>query len=141
LFWSVEQIISKKAVAHISPRLVALGRMGFGAIFILLFLLLTNQLSFAATLGLKQFAWIGVSSVFLFSYVVTWYAGIKYVPVSQAAAILTLGAPITCVLQTLQGKSFLISQHWGIGLMLCGALIIFVADLFRKDNVHFKDSL
>ena len=38
LLWTVENIISKKAVATISPRIVAWGRMSFGSLFIVLFL-------------------------------------------------------------------------------------------------------
>ena len=126
--WTIENIISKKAVATISPRLVAWGRMSFGSLFIVMFWTFTGQLSSLAALEVQQFFWVFITALLLFGYVTTWYTGIKYMPLTYAAAILALGAPITALLQLMQGKEFAAGQIWGMGIMFLGAAVFIVLD-------------
>ncbi|MFH1781231.1 MAG: DMT family transporter [Patescibacteria group bacterium] len=130
ILWSIENIISKKAVAKISPRIVALGRMGFGSLFIVLFWIFTNQIDLVATLDVKQFWWVALTGLLLFGYVTTWYTGLKYIPLTYAAAILALGAPITALLQLMQGQEFATTQIWGMSIMFTGALFFVIADKY-----------
>jgi drug/metabolite transporter (DMT)-like permease len=126
ILWSIENIISKKAVSKISPQIVAWGRMFFGSLFIIIFWIYTHQLGSLATLNMQQINWVFISSVLLFGYVLTWYAGIKYIPITYAAGILALGAPITSLLELIQGKAYSIQQICGISLMFFG-IIAFIA--------------
>lgn len=123
--WAVENVISKKAVAGISPRIVALGRMFFGFLFILMFWAATGELSSLASLNLSQISWVWLTALLLFAYVTTWYTGLRYIEVSKAACVLALGAPITGILDLLNGKILTGGQLAGIGLMALGILIIF----------------
>jgi drug/metabolite transporter (DMT)-like permease len=105
LFWAIENVISKYALKELSGKIVGWGRMFFGSFFIFVFLLATGQLSLINQLTLKQFNWVIITSLLLLGYVLTWYHGLKYIPVAQAAAILTLGAPITTLLNLISGRS------------------------------------
>lgn len=98
LLWASENTISKYLLRKIDPRIVAWARMFFGSVFILLFLLTTNQTQFITTLNAKQIFWVIITAILLFGYVITWYTGLKDIPVSQATAILLLGSPVTTFL-------------------------------------------
>ncbi|OGZ36841.1 MAG: hypothetical protein A3A94_03155 [Candidatus Portnoybacteria bacterium RIFCSPLOWO2_01_FULL_43_11] len=136
LFWAGEQIISKKALSTISPRILGWGRMFFGFLFIAVFWLITGQFQSVAALNLNQIGWVLITAVLLFGYVLTWYSGLKYVRVSVAACVLALGAPITTLLTLFQGKSLTIFEVGGILLISLG--IILVIDIFKKIS-YFKN--
>ena len=110
LFWATENIISKYTLKDLQGRTVAWGRMFFGAFFIFLFLLGTGQVSLAATLNFTQISWVFVTAIFLFGYVMTWYTGLKHIPVHQAAVILLLGSPITTMLSFVSGKGVTLNE-------------------------------
>ena len=126
--WAVENMISKKALAKISPRIVAWGRMTFGALFIFVFWIYMGQLGSLATLEWNQVSWVLLTALLLFGYVTTWYTGLKYIPLTYAAAILALGAPITALLQLIQGKVFDITQLFGMGIMFTGVIVFIYLD-------------
>lgn len=122
--WAIENIIAKKAIANISPRLVAWGRMSFGSLFILIYLAFTHQIGSIFHLNISQISWVYLSSLLLLGYVLTWYSGLKYIPLSYAAAILSLGALITALLEIAQGKAYNPAQIAGLVLMICGVSVI-----------------
>lgn len=126
LFWAVEIVISKKALQKLSVRVVAWGRMFFGAMFILLFLFSTNQLSTVFAYNPEQWMWIAITSVFLFGYVFTFYHGLKYVRASVATALLALGAPITGLITLIaqEGIVWAPQKIWGSALILTGIVLI-----------------
>lgn len=105
IFWAIENVISKYALKELSGKIVGWGRMFFGSLLILVFLSITNQLPLITHLSFKQINWIIITAVILLGYVLTWYNGLKHIPVSQAAVILTLGAPITTLLNLVSGHS------------------------------------
>lgn len=119
LFWAIENIISKYVLKDLSAKIVGWGRMFFGSLFILAFLLATRQLPLIGGLSLKQINWAMITAVLLLGYVLTWYNGLKHIPVSEAAAILTLGAPVTSFLNLVAGRGTNIQE------ILAGILIVF----------------
>lgn len=102
LFWAGENTLSKYVLRELPGRIVAWGRMFFGSLFIFAFLLLSGQLFLLSHLNLPQIEWVIITSIVLFGYVITWYSGLKYIPVSRATVILLLGSPITTFLSFLQ---------------------------------------
>ncbi len=124
MLWAVESIISKHALKELPSRIVIWGRMFFGSIFILIFLGFTGQLNLIMNLGVVQIGWVTVTSIILLGYVMTWYAGLKYIPVSLAASILLLGSPITTLLSFVQTGIISWRQILGSGLILGGIIII-----------------
>jgi drug/metabolite transporter (DMT)-like permease len=129
LFWASENVLSKYLLKDLSFRVVICGRMGFGSFLIVLFWFITGQMQSALNLNLEQIGWLLITSVFLLGYVVTWYSGLKYVKVSVAAVILTLGSLVTTVLEwSFLNQSF--SFISGIGLVLI-ALAVFLV-LFQE---------
>lgn len=119
LFWALENTISKYVLRKLEGKTVAWARMFFGSLFIFIFLLVTNQLSLLTGLTLKQISWVIITALILFGYVMTWYSGLKYIPVSQATVILLLGSPITTSL------SLIFERKISFPEILSGILIIF----------------
>ena len=131
LFWAGENVLSKYMLNDLPSRIVIWGRMFFGSIFIILFLLMTNQIGLVSSLSINQLGWVMITSVLLFGYVCTWYSGLKYIKVSEAAVILLLATPITTLLSWMfLDKALLISQIIGIILSLLASFIF----LYAKDK-------
>lgn len=129
IFWAVENVISKYALKNLSGANVAWGRMFFGSLFILIFLMSAGQLSLISQLTLKQFAWVIATSIILLGYVVTWYTGLKHIPVSQATVVLILGSPITTILNLISGGVVSAKEILAGVLIISG--IIFVLGLSK----------
>lgn len=107
VLWAAENVIAKRATRVMSGELVAFGRMGFGALFIAGYLAVLGRIPLAWSMSGAQYAWIALTSVFLLGYVWTFYTGLSRIRVSTAAALLTLGAPITAVLSAAAGTASL----------------------------------
>ncbi len=96
--WAVENIISKYTLKELPARIVAWGRMFFGSFFILIYLGLSGQLSLLSGVTTSQIGWTVVTAALLFGYVMTWYSGLKHIPVSVATAVLMFGSLVTTFL-------------------------------------------
>lgn len=123
IFWSVENVLAKYLLRETPGNLVAWGRMFFGSALILIYLMITNQAPQITSLSVSQLGWIALTSLLLFAYVVTWYNGLKFMPVSFATTILLLGLPITTLLSAVYtGK--IIPQDIISGSLILAGLII-----------------
>ena len=132
LFWAVENVISKHLLKNLSGNTVAFGRMFFGSLFILIFLIATGQAPLLTAITQKQLLWILLSSAILLGYVTTWYNGLKNVRVSVAASVLLLGSPITTLLSfAFAGEVLLLQEVIGILLIASG---VFVAVYFIESS-------
>ena len=141
MLWAIENVISKHTLKNLSGSVVAFGRMFFGLIFIFIFLIATGKIGLIASLTIPQIGWILISSVILYGYVMTYYNGLKLIPVSLAASILLLGAPITTIL------SFIFLGNQIIGFQILGGILIgagiFLAiwwGLKIKDRIEIKEA-
>jgi len=136
LFWAAENVISKYALRELVGRTVAWGRMFFGSIFILGYLGLSGQLSLVENVTFPQIIWISITSMLLFAYVMTWYSGLKYIPVSLATAILLLGSPITTLLTVMATGKISWQEILSGALILIGLILIVSFDyIWKKINV------
>jgi len=125
IFWAAENAISKNALKELSGNTVAFGRMFFGSLFILLYLVFTGKLSLVYSMSLKQYGWIILTSIFLLGYVLTYYNGLKKIKLSVATCVLALGSPITAILNlAIKGTAITLNQSIGILLIILGAILI-----------------
>lgn len=143
LFWAAEIIISKKILAKTSGVLVGSARMFIGSIFIFLFLAFTGRVELIGSIDLTILSWGFISGAILAAYNFTFYSGLKYIKTSEAAAILTLGMPITGILTMIfLDKALTPIQALGTLLILLGAILVntvsrkLVLNLFRKADVR-----
>ena len=132
LFWGVEIIIAKKVLKKLNSNIVAFGRMFFGSVFILIFLLFTGQVSLVGSLGFSQVMWVLITSVFLFGYVFTWYKAIKFTKVSVATSVLLVGSVITTLLSfVFLDKMISLSQLFGLVFLVVGVVWVIKLEKFQ----------
>jgi len=124
VLWSVETVISKHALQELPSRVVAFGRMFFGALFILAFLIVSGNFSSLVSLSVSQFSWIFFTSALLLAYVITWYSGLKRIPASSAACILVLGSAVTSFLSMVYAGAFNAIDIAGVLLIAAGTFIV-----------------
>ncbi|MBU0707106.1 DMT family transporter [Patescibacteria group bacterium] len=135
LLWSGEQIIAKKALREVSPVLVAWGRLFFGFIVILGFWLTTGQHQLLTSLNMNQIGWVVFTAVLLLGYVMSWYSGLKRLPVTVATSILTLGFPITALLKLIiDGQAFSLVQVGGLSLIIMGVVWVMIVNHQKANN-------
>lgn len=126
LLWAGEIVLAKRLLSGsaIPGRVVALGRMGFGSLFLLAFVVSTGRAPLLATMGVSSWLWVLVTGLLLFGYVLTFYEGLKSVSASVAAAILLVGSVITIILESLWTGIVGWPQAIGVALLLLGAFIL-----------------
>ena len=125
LLWAGEIVLAKRLLARspIPGRVVALGRMGFGSAFLLLYLLITKKMTLITGLSSSSWIWVIVTSALLFGYVFTFYEGLKTVQASVATAVLLLGTVVTTLLELAWSGVIAWPEIFGGALILAGTAV------------------
>lgn len=124
LFWAVEAVTARKIMVGISARVAALGRMGFGSLAMLGFLMVSGRMDTFSSMGGEQWGWVVLTSVFLTAYVIGYYGALKHAPAVLVTSILVLGSVLTSVLHAIfSGRSYTPEQVAGFVLILAAAAI------------------
>lgn len=132
LLWAGEYTLSRRVMRDLPSGTVALGRMGFGACFLVGYLALTSQVSAVASLTGGQWEWLLISAVLLTAFVGVWYAGLQRVEVGVASSVLVLGFPITFLLSiAFQGSAFTLAQVAGAVVVAAGVGLVVGRSQFR----------
>lgn len=131
LFWAAENTLSKHALKDLSGNTVAFGRMFFGSLFILVYLVFTKEIFLIKSLNVEQMTWIIITALILLGYVLTWYNGLKHVNVTLATSILLLGSPVTTLLNYLFLNAALTINDIVGGVFLAAGIVMMVL-LFKK---------
>ncbi|MBI2133401.1 DMT family transporter [Candidatus Woesearchaeota archaeon] len=122
--WAAENTLSKHVLKRLDGTVVAAGRMGFGALFLLAFLIATDKTHLLFSLDRSQILWILITSFLLLGYVLLWYNGLKLVDVSKATTILLIGSPITTLLSfALSSAAISPAEAFGMILILGGVFL------------------
>ncbi len=131
--WAAEYAVSKRTLRDLPSSVVALGRMGFGAVFLLAYLGLTGQASAVATFGGADWMNLFLSGLLLLGFVTTWYAGLKTVDLSVASGLLVLAFPITWALGiAFSGGGFTLEQGLGALAIAAGTGILASIAVVRR---------
>jgi drug/metabolite transporter (DMT)-like permease len=119
--WAGEYTLSKHLLTRRPATTVALGRMGFGALFLAAYLAATAQWQLVAGFGSTTWAWVGISALLLTVFVGTWYAGLAKIDLGLASAVLVLGYPVTWLLSiTVRGAPILLPSALGAAAVALG---------------------
>ena len=133
VLWAVEYTVSKRVLRTLPSTTVALGRMGFGAVFLAGYLALTAQWAAVAGFSGADWAWVGISAAFLLAFVGSWYTGLKRVDLSVAASVLVLGFPVTSLLAFLfQGRPISLEAAVGALAVVLGTAVAVGSARFRS---------
>jgi drug/metabolite transporter (DMT)-like permease len=125
VMWAVEYTVSKHTLRDLPSATVVLGRMGFGALFLVGYLSLTVQWGTVAGFSGSQWAWVGISAALLGAFVASFYPGLKRVDLGTASSALVLGFPVTFALSVLvQGSAFTLYEAAGALAVVAGVGIV-----------------
>ncbi len=128
VMWAGEYTLSKHALRTLPSSTVALGRVGFGAVFLLVYLGFSGQVSAIAGFGGSDWMALGLSALLLFGFVCTWYAGLRTVDLSVATSLLVLAFPVTWLLSVLSaGAPLPTVQAVGAAVIALGAALLVLA--------------
>ncbi|MGB6501289.1 MAG: DMT family transporter [Thermoplasmata archaeon] len=130
--WAVEYTISKRTLRDVASGTVALGRMGFGALFLLGYLAVTSQVGSVAAFTSGQWMWVGISAALLTAFVTTWYAGLRRLDLGVATSVLVLGFPVSWLLAAaVDGAPVTLWESVGAGAVVFGVSVAIGGSLFR----------
>lgn len=124
--WAGEYALSKSLMGHVPWSTVGLGRMGFGAVFLVGYLSLTAQWGAVASFSVGQWDWVLISAALLTIFVGIWYAGLSRVNLTVGTSVLVLGFPLTWLMSVMiQGQTLTAMQALGaLGVVLgVGAIV------------------
>lgn len=123
LLWAVEITLSRRFLVseELPGRVVALGRMGFGSLFLLAYVAVTGPR--AVPTEPASLLWVLLTAALLFGYVLTFYEGLARVPAMTATAILLLGSVVTTTLNLLWNGTLAWPPLVGSLLLLAGAAL------------------
>ncbi len=125
VLWAGEYTLSKHALKSLPSGTVALGRMGFGAVFLLAFLGVSGQAGSVAAFAPADWMNLALSALLLFAFVTTWYAGLRTVDLSVASSLLVLAFPVTWLLGVAtSGSGFTAMPLVGVLAILAGAALL-----------------
>jgi len=135
LIWALEYIIAKNFMAQIKVEVLAWGRMFFGSIFLILYLIFTNQASGLIHTSMSQLPWLLIVGVMLFIYVISWYGALKKLPVALTAAIITIASPITTLLNNWYYDKALPNNFTICFSLILIGIIFFTTYYYREKNI------
>lgn len=142
ILWAIENVIAKKALAHLSSVLVACARMAFGAVILFFIVAAQGNVHLLSGLSAVQWGWALVTVVFLFGYVVTWYAALKHAPATLVASLLVPASLITNILSFVFGNQRLSSVQVAAGglFFIAVALLVWKSRSFISHHVSAPES-
>lgn len=125
LLWAAENLLAKKFMnlGETNWR-VTFGRMFFGSLLLFSVITLQGKLGILLSLQPIQWVYVGVSTLMLFWYVLTWYWGLRYINLSKATGLLLIAPVISLVLGAV------ILSETIYPLQLLGSLLILTGCVF-----------
>lgn len=131
ILWAGENIIAKKALATISPIVVASSRMLFGGVLLAAIIVIQGKASLLTTLGGVHWMWVGITAILLLGYVLTWYSAVKRLPVTLVACLLVPATLITNILNQLIFEKQMTVGDISSGVLVLTACIVLILGLRR----------
>lgn len=124
VLWAGEYTLSKRLLARLPSSTVAIGRMGFGGLFLSAYLLATAQWGSVAGFGASTWLWVGLSAALLTAFVTCWYAALARLDVGVATAVLVLGYPVTWLLSVgVSGRGVSAVELLGAAAVVVGVAV------------------
>lgn len=137
--WSVETVLVKKFLNRIDSAIMAWGRMFFGAIFLLIYLGLTDRLSGLLEVKAGAYGWLIAVSVLLFVYVFTWFGALKRFSAGAVTCFLVLASPVTTFLNAIfAGQRLDGAKIFGVAAIFFGVWLFWV---LRRETILKKSPI
>lgn len=136
VLWAVEVVVAKVVLRSLSPGVVALARMGVGALTLVAYLIATGTLGGLVSLDAGQVGWVLLTGTLLACYVGTWMTALARARAVDVTSILVAGALITSLLQVAAGTTSFGAQVPGLVLVALGTGAAVAAALRRATSAQ-----
>ena len=125
LIWAVEAVVARRFLSDgMNPAVAAAGRMGFGAVVMLGFVVVSGRAGELTSMGATQWVWVLITAVFLYAYVIGYYSALKLAPATVVSSILVLGSVITTGLHfAFNDRIYEPTQVLGLAVIVVGAAL------------------
>jgi drug/metabolite transporter (DMT)-like permease len=125
LMWAVEVVIARRLIPAIGSLPAATARMLLGGLVLVAMVFVGGEPGAIASLSLRQWLIIGLTSLLLAGYVTSWYAALSRAPATIVTSVLASGALVTAALQaSTRGVLPSPADLLALGLVLAGALLL-----------------
>ena len=137
LFWAVEFVLAKKVLRDLSSEIVAWGRMFFGSLIVVGFMVGTGRMGTVLNIEWSALKWLFLSCPLLFGYVFTWYKALKYEKASVVTVALVPASLITTLLNSIFITGIFSLKQLIVSLLFTGGIFVFYK--YRpKKNYEFS---
>ncbi len=127
VLWGVEVVVAKRVMARVTPRQVALVRMGGGSLVLVAYLALNGALHGLFALTMTQLGWALFTGLLLAAYVGTWLPALARARAIDVSSILVASAFITTLLNAATGHPLGASTALGLSLFALGIAAVSLA--------------
>lgn len=140
IIWAVEYSLAKKFMANIAPEILAWGRMLFGGIALVGYLIAIGQIGQIGQIRAEQIVWVLIVGITLSFYLLALYGAIKRIPVTLVASILVIASPITTLLDRIINQKTLPTNFWlMVALSIAAIAVLAVGSINQKRLVNERD--
>lgn len=124
--WAVEAVLDRWLLGELSVATVAVARLGAGALWLVVFGLVTGDTSGLARLGVEGWAWAAVTGVVLAGYTACWLGALAGAQAVDVTAVLALAVPVTAVVNAV-AEGTPLSPWYVLALLVLGAVVVAAA--------------
>ena len=135
VLWALEVVVAKVLLRDIAPAVLAVVRMGVGAVTLLVYLGGAGLMGELVSLDLRQAGWALLTGLLLAVYVGTWMTALSRARAVDVSSVLVGGALVTALLQAMAGSAPLASGVVGLVLIALGTSTV-VAACWRNETVR-----
>jgi drug/metabolite transporter (DMT)-like permease len=124
VLWAVETVVAKPLLRVLSPDVVAIARMGIGAVVLVVYVTATGHLAMLVGLDAHQMKWVAVTGLLLSAYVATWMVALARGRAVDVTSVLVASVIVTAMLDAAVDHTRLAPQALGLALVAVGVTAI-----------------
>ncbi len=128
IIWAGENVFAKSVLKTINADIVGVARIILGLPILLLLTLIMGKGKLLISAQTLSFWPLATGSLFLTFYILTWYKALKYLPATQATAILVIAPMITNLLTDIIINKHLVQNQTNVSLLLTIGVLFVVLD-------------
>jgi drug/metabolite transporter (DMT)-like permease len=121
VLWAVEVVVAKVLLHDMAASVLALVRMGVGALALVVYLAASGALHLLIAFDADQVGWALLTGLLLAAYVGTWMTALGRTRAIDVTSVLVGSAVVTALLQAAAGTAALAPHVLGLILILTGA--------------------
>ncbi len=124
VLWAVEVVVAKVLLHDMAASVLALVRMGIGALALVIYLAASGALHLLIAFSADQIGWALLTGLLLAAYVGTWMTALGRARAIDVTSVLVGSAVVTALLQAAAGTSALAPHVLGLILILGGTATV-----------------